>query len=292
MDPRIAGVLRSLSVVEGEVEPERAPSHFDLAALNRLDSSPDRVEEFTVWHSPLGWGLSGDLAPKAKEYAENLASRLKVDRVRVARTYAYSLRGVYVTGDLAGVVALRYATSHGDYSRLDSLTSELERLAESLNTMLWESLQYLNWLANYELYERPASIVRQFYSKHAKYLEIRVSPPWEKWEPWLVDIDCPSVLKGLLIGRQGRTVKALEERLKTELGGSWRIKVHGREYLDDRYYEENPNIQLPPEAMKLVSQVLPALKELKDRWGIDLNTLQRLLEQLEKPEEEGVEEGY
>ena len=99
-------------------------------------------------------------------------------------------------------------------------------------------------------------------------------------------------VKGLLIGRQGRTVNMLRERLKAEVGGDWKIKFKERWDLDDRYYEENPDVQLPPEAMKLVSQVLPALKELRDRWGIDLNVLQRLLEQLERPEEEGVEEGY
>jgi flagellar biosynthesis component FlhA len=63
------------------------------------------------------------------------------------------------------------------------------------------------------------------------------------------------------------------------------VRVHEDEVLTQKYAEEHPELPQDPEVLKLISQVLPVLKQLEKK-GITLEQLKKIIETLEAPEEE------
>jgi transcription antitermination factor NusA-like protein len=145
--------------------------------------------------------------------------------------------------------------------------------------MLWDTIKYIE----YKLLEHQAEEVRkkvyQFYSRiPAKYLDVVVYLDYNR-----VDVYAAKQLLGRIIGKQGSNIKQLEQLLKM------RVRVHEDEVLTQKYAEEHPEPPQDPEVLKLISQVLPVLKQLEKK-GITLEQLKKIIETLEAPEEEDLPE--
>jgi transcription antitermination factor NusA-like protein len=143
--------------------------------------------------------------------------------------------------------------------------------------MLWDSIRYIEYkILEYQA-EEVKKKVYQFYSKiPAKYLDVVV---YLDNNYNYVEIYAPKQLLGKIIGKQGNNVKQLEQLLKM------RVKVREDESLTQKYAEEHPELPQDPEVLKLISQILPILKQLEKR-GITLEQLKKIIETLEAPEED------
>jgi predicted PilT family ATPase len=117
--------------------------------------------------------------------------------------------------------------------------------------------------------------VYQFYSKiPAKYLDVVVYLDYN-----VVEIYAARQLIGRIIGKQGSNIKQLEQLLKMK------VKAREDEALTRKYTEDHPEPPNDPDVLKLISQILPILKQLEKK-GITLEQLKKIIETLEAPEEE------
>jgi len=268
---RVKSLVKSI-VVANEVDIETArksPELYDFAAYNRLDSQPDRVHSMFFLH--LSIPSYANLL-EVKEYV-NLVNELRkdIETAKVAPKYAYR---VYINAE-NNELKILYATSHNYYDRFHELVNQYSELIKSLNDMLWDTIKYIEYkILDYQAEEIRRKIY-QFYNRiPAKYLEVVVYLDYNH-----VDIYAPKQLLGRIIGKQGSNIKQLEQLLKM------RVKVHEDELLTQKYAEEHPELPQDPEVLKLISQILPVLKQLEKK-GVTLDQLKKMIETLEAPEEE------
>jgi transcription antitermination factor NusA-like protein len=272
---RIKSLVKSV-VIAGEVDVEtakRSPELYDFAAYNRLDSQPDR--DYSMFFLNLAIPSNIDLM-SVPEYVK-LVNELKrdIETVKIAPKYAYKI----LINTSNNELRILYATSHNHYERFHELVNQYNELMRSLNDMLWDTIKYIEYkILDYQAEEIRRKIY-QFYSKiPPKYLEVVVYLDYNH-----VDIYAPKQLLGRIIGKQGSNVKQLEQLLKMK------VKVHEDELMTQKYAEEHPEPPQDPEVLKLISQVLPVLKQLEKK-GITLEQLKKIIETLEAPEEEDLHE--
>jgi len=274
VDERILSLVKSLSSV-GELEPEKAPRSFDFPALRRINNNrPDRAVYLRLFD------VEDRVAECQEAYnkLQELAEKLKFEVVKVARTYAYKIVAPFEPPfSKVPHIAILYASSHDDFERFENLTNEYEHFIQSLNHMMWDSIQYVQYLSDYEWYEKPRKIILDFYKKYQKYLDITIAV---HNDIHYITIFCPVVIKGLLIGKNGSTVKSLKEKLKEQLGNEVRIEIRANKYLTEKYREDHPDINLPPEAMKILSEIIPQLKTLREKYGVQLHEIDIIINSL------------
>jgi len=275
---RIKSLVKSI-VIASEVNVEvakRNPELYDIAAYNKiLNNQPDR--EHSMFFLNLAVPSYINLL-EVKEYI-TLVNQLKrdIETAKIAPKYAYR---VYINAE-NNELKILYATSHNFYDRFNELVNQYSELVKSLNDMLWDSIKYIEYkILEYQAEEIKRKVY-QFYNRiPAKYMDVVVYLDYNH-----IDIYAPKQLLGKIIGRQGNNVKQLEQLLKM------RVKVHEDEFLTQKYAEEHPELPQDPEILKLISQVLPLLKQLEKR-GITLEQLKKIVETLEAPEEDLFSEDY
>jgi transcription antitermination factor NusA-like protein len=205
------------------------------------------------------------------EYVK-LVNELKrdIETVKIAPKYAYR---VYIEVE-KNELRILYASSYNYYDRFHELVKQYDELVKSLNNMLWDTIKYIEYkILDYQA-EEVKKKVYQFYSRiPAKYLEVVVYPDN------FIEIYTAKQLIGRIIGKQGNNVKQLEQVLKM------RVRVREDELLTQKYAEEHPELPQDPEVLKLISQILPILKQLEKK-GVTLDQLKKIIETLEAPEED------
>ena len=275
---RIKSLVKSV-VIAGEVDVEvakRSPELYDIAAYNKvLSNQPDR--EHSMFFLNLAIPSNCDLR-NVPEYV-NLVNQLKrdIETTKVAPKYAYS---VYISVE-NDELRILYASSHNYYDRFHELVKQYDELVKSLNDMLWDSIRYIEYkILDYQA-EEIRKKVYQFYNRiPAKYLDVVVYLDYNQ-----VDVYAAKQIMGRIIGKQGSNVKQLEQLLKMK------VKVREDEFLTQKYAEEHPEPPQDPEVLKLISQILPILKQLEKK-GITLEQLKKIIETLEAPEEDLSSEDY
>jgi len=280
VDERILSLVKSLSIV-GEMEPEKAPINYDFKALKRIfKSKPDKAVYVRLFNVPDRVEFSEQALNKLYE----LADEVKFEVIKVAKTYAYKIVSPYIPPfSRLPHIAIFYASSHGVFDRFESLVNEYEHFVQSLSHMMWESLQYVEYLCDYEWYEKPRQIVLDFYKKYSNYLDIMVEAHSRNY---YVTVFCPAMLKGLLIGRKGSTVKSLIEELKNKLGCEVEVHIKESEFLTEKYRRDHPELNLPPKALQLLSEIIPQLKTLREQYGVKLQEIDVIIDILEQKGED------
>jgi transcription antitermination factor NusA-like protein len=278
---RIASLLSSIAV-EGEVSPfdpaiKNDPARrrlYDWAAWERLyRGEHDRFAELELLDLP-------DEVLKEAYYIngphkEFLHSLFSLDTQRIAPRYAYTV----VANTFENRLYISYATSFNYFDRFEALKEQYAKILKSLNHMCWESIQYVLYVVEEARIEEIRKKVHEFYSKiPAKYIDVVVGSD-------IVDLYVPRQLKGYVIGRGGATIQKLQQLLGR------RVYVHENPSLTELYADEHPELPKDPEVAKLVAQILPLLKELEHK-GVTLKQLEKLIEEMERPESEGQDEGW
>jgi predicted RNA-binding protein Jag len=268
---RIKSLVKSI-IIPDEVDIEvakRSPELYDFAAYNRLDNQPDR--EYSMFFLNLAVPSSIDLV-SVPEYVK-LVNELKrdIETVKIAPKYAYKVLINASNNELR----ILYATSHNYYERFHELVKQYDELVRSLNDMLWDTIKYIE----YKILEYQAEEIRkkvyQFYNRiPAKYMDVIVYLDYN-----VVEIHAAMQLIGRIIGKQGSNVKQLEQLLKMK------VKVREDKLLTQKYAEDHPEPPQDPEVLKLISQILPVLKQLEKK-GVTLDQLKKIIETLETPEED------
>ena len=277
---RIASLISSIAV-EGEVDPLTLDpikrQLYDWRAWEKLaHGEADERVEFVLLDLPDEVARRGSQLPQCRSFFEELSRLLEVRRV--APRYAYTTLVVPYENRLR----LAYATSFDEFNAFEQLKERYSKLMESINHMCWDTIKYIEYAVQEFEVEQLRKKVWQFYEHiPAKYIDV---VPWGDDE---VHVYVPKQLKGYAIGRQGQTVNKLQQLLGK------RVKVVDSPSLTELYAEEHPEIPKDPETARLISQVLPLLKEL-ERKGVTLRQLEKLIEEVEKPEvgEVGGEEGW
>jgi len=275
---RVKSLVKSIAIA-GEVDVEvakRNPELYDIAAYNKiLSNQPDR--EHSMFFLNLAIPSYANLL-EVREYVD-LVNQLRkdIETFKVAPKYAYR---VCINAENDELKIL-YATSHNYYERFHELVKQYGELVRSLNDMLWDSVKYIE----YKLLEHQAEEVKkkvyQFYSRiPAKYMDIVVYLDYN-----MIEIYVAKQIMGRIIGKQGSNVKQLEQLLKMK------VKVREDEFLTQKYAEEHPEPPQDPEVLKLISQILPILKQLEKK-GITLEQLKKIIETLEAPEEDLFSKDY
>jgi transcription antitermination factor NusA-like protein len=269
---RIASLISSIAV-EGEVDPLTLDpikrQLYDWRAWEKLaHGEADERVELVLLDLPDEVVRRGSQLPQCRSFFEELSRLLEVRRV--APRYAYTTLVVPYENRLR----LAYATSFNEFNAFEQLKERYSKLIDSLNHMCWETIKYIEYAVQEFEVEQLRRKVWQFY-KHipAKYIDV---VPWGDDE---VHVYVPRQLKGYAIGRQGQTVNKLQQLLGK------RVKVVDSPSLTELYAEEHPELPKDPEVVKLISQALPLLKEL-ERRGVTLRQLEKLIEEVEKPEAE------
>jgi len=262
---------RIRSLVDGlllpdEVEPRAAmnsPQLYDVEAWSRVErASAEKVYVVQLLDVP-------DEAVHSDECLKLLGDLSKlVDVDRVGRTYAYSIRAT-----LNNEVCIYYSSSYNDYARFEQLAAEVKKLSESINHMMWDTIQFLKYKAVQAKVELLRKRVANFYTRiPAKYIDVTLDGD-------VVNVYVPKQLKGYVIGSKGSTVQKLEQILGR------RVRVVESPSLTSLYEDEHPEPPLDPEVMKLIAEVVPKLKEL-ERKGVTLRRLEKFIELMERPEED------
>jgi hypothetical protein len=270
---RIAGVLRSLNLIEDEINPlakdakyirenpkryelydwkawERLPNDHDkLAELRLLDLPDDLLKEAWFVHGP------------HEEFLESL--ELLLNTCRVGHRYAY----IVEADTFINRLRIFYATSFNYFERFEQLKDEYAELLKSINDSCWESVKYIEYIAEESRIEEVRKKVYRFYSKvPAKYITVLVFDD-------RVEVYVPKQIKGYVIGRQGATVQKLQQLL----GRS--VYVHEDPSLTELYDEEHPDLPDDQETVKLVEKVLEELEEL-ERRGITLRKIEKIMSKM------------
>jgi len=249
---RIASLISSIAV-EGEVDPLTLDpikrQLYDWRAWEKLaHGEADERVEFVLLDLPDEVARRGSQLPQCRSFFEELSRLLEVRRV--APRYAYTTLVVPYENRLR----LAYATSFDEFNAFEQLKERYSKLMESINHMCWDTIKYIEYAVQEFEVEQLRKKVWQFYERiPAKYIDV---VPWGDDE---VHVYVPKQLKGYAIGRQGQTVNKLQQLLGK------RVKVVDSPSLTELYAEEHPEIPKDPETAKLISQVLPLLKNLMRR---------------------------
>jgi transcription antitermination factor NusA-like protein len=274
---RLESLLSSIAIV-GEIDPrelERDPSRrpfYDWEAWERLcRGEHDRCAELRLLDLPdevveRAWRARGP-------HEEFLNSLLSLEARRVASGYAYAV----AVSTFKNRLYIRYATSKRYFDEFERLKERYAKLIESLNHMCWDSIKYLEYAAVDAKIEEVRKKVLDFYRRiPAKHIDVLVTD--DEVRVW-----CPRQLKGLIIGRGGQTVNRLQQLL------GLRVKVVDLPSMTEAYAEEHPELPTDEETMKLVFEATQILKEL-ERRGVTLKQLEKFIETMNAPEDEGLEE--
>jgi predicted RNA-binding protein YlqC (UPF0109 family) len=199
--------------------------------------------------------------------------RLGLGAHRVSPRYAY----IAVVDARANRLDIAYASSSGYMEAFERVKERYAQLIRSLNDMLWDTIRYIEYAVLEARTEEVRKKVLEFYNRiPQKYIDVVVYEDE-------VHIYVAKQLKGRVIGRQGATVKRLEEMIGR------RVVVYEDMRLTEAYEAES-ELKLPdPETVQLLAQVIPLLEKLEKR-GVTLRMVERYLETLRAPEREEVEE--
>ena len=276
---RIESLVRSLVPAE-EVDPLRlepgARHLYDWQAWERLQrGEADARVDLVLFPD-----LDDEAARRAHErqlpvftqLVESLRNHLEVCRVAARYAYRTLLRAS------ANRFSIEYASSFGYMEAFERLRAHYEDLLASLNDALWDTLKYVE----YAVLEAEAEEVRMkvlgYYNRiPQKYIDVVVFEDE-------IRIYVAKQLKGRVIGRQGATVRKLEELVGR------RVRVYEDTSLTRLYEEEHPELPEDQKVYELVAQLVPILEMLESR-GVTLTAVLRAIEEMRKPEPEVVEDG-
>lgn len=276
---RIESLVRSLVPAE-EVDPLRlepgARHLYDWQAWERLqrgeaDARVDLVL-FPDLDDEAARRAHERLLPVFTQLVESLRNHLEVCRVAARYAYRTLLRAS------ANRFSIEYASSFGYMEAFERLRAHYEDLLASLNDALWDTLKYVE----YAVLEAEAEEVRMkvlgYYNRiPQKYIDVVVFEDE-------IRIYVAKQLKGRVIGRQGATVRKLEELVGR------RVRVYEDTSLTRLYEEEHPELPEDQKVYELVAQLVPILEMLESR-GVTLTAVLRAIEEMRKPEPEVVEDG-
>lgn len=210
--------------------------------------------------------------PVFTQLVESLRSHLEVCRVAARYAYRTLLRAS------ANRFSIEYASSFGYMEAFERLRAHYEDLLASLNDALWDTLKYVEYAVLETEAEEVRTKVLGYYNRiPQKYIDVVVFEDE-------IRIYVAKQLKGRVIGRQGATVRKLEELVGR------RVRVYEDTSLTRLYEEEHPELPEDPKVYELVAQLVPILEMLESR-GVTLTAVLRAIEEMRKPEPEVVEDG-
>jgi hypothetical protein len=169
-------------------------------------------------------------------------------------------------------VMMYYSTTVNYYDRFHELSMYYKNLIESLNDMLWDTLQYII----YKVYEaQDMELKKKIYSYYsripAKYLQIIVYTDE-------IVIYAPSQLIGRIVGRKGVNVNQLQQTIGRK------IRVRKDKNLTDLYASEHPELPSDPEVVKTISQVIALLDDLEKK-GVTAEQVLKIRQSMQAPED-------
>jgi transcription antitermination factor NusA-like protein len=281
-DARIESLLKSL-ISEEEVDPtelepraRKQRAFYDWEAWERilrgeadarvklvlLDLPDEVVKEAYERGLPVFLKLVKELRPWLEAH-------------RVSPRYAY----IAVVDARANRLDVAYASSSGYMEAFERVKDRYAQLLRSLNDMLWDTIRYIEYAVVEARAEEVRKKVLEYYNRiPQKYIDVVVYEDE-------VQIFVAKQLKGKVIGRQGATVKKLEEMIGK------RVRVYEDARFTEAYEAEHPELKLPgdPETLQLLARAVLLLQQLEER-GVTLRMVERYLETLRAPEREEVEE--
>ncbi|MGC9069622.1 MAG: hypothetical protein ACP5IZ_11730 [Thermoprotei archaeon] len=265
MDERILTVLSKLSKLKNEIDFN--PSLKDVGEdvdekafkmLLFLDKGKaDKIYEHEIL------SVGSDLSPSASQKLFSVIDELKkfLEKRKITRTYGYAI----IVNSNANILSILYASSVNYFQRFDELVNEYTSIIRSLNGVLWETIEYIKYLNDYEKYEKTKNQVYEFYSKYKQFIDVYI-------DEYNFIIFCPIQIKGLLIGSKGATVKKLEEKIGRK------ITIKEDEILSEKYRTEYDSwVNVDTEVAELLTDVLQKLKILEKK-GINAKRVLELYE--------------
>jgi predicted RNA-binding protein YlqC (UPF0109 family) len=212
--------------------------------------------------------------PVFRRLAEELRS---LEARRVSPRYAY----LVAVDAPANRLDIAYASSSGYMEVFERVKERYAQLLRSLNDMLWDSVKYIEYAVIEARAEEVRKKVLEYYNRiPPKYIDVVVYEDE-------IQIFVARQLKGKVIGKQGATVKKLEEVVGR------RVRVYEDRYFTEMYDVEHPEREIPkdPEVLQLLAQVIPLLEKL-ERKGVTLEVIERYIEMMREPEKEEVDEEW
>jgi transcription antitermination factor NusA-like protein len=277
-DARIESLLKTLIPAEEvdprALEPERRKL-YDWEAWERLlRGEADARAKLVLLDLPDGVVREAHERglPVFRKLAEEL---LSLEARRVSPRYAY----LAVVDAPANRLDIAYASSSGYMEAFERVKDRYAQLLRSLNDMLWDTIRYIEYAVVEARAEEVRKKVLEYYNRiPQKYIDVVVYEDE-------VQIFVAKQLKGKVIGRQGATVKKLEEMIGK------RVRVYEDARFTEAYEAEHPELKLPgdPETLQLLARAVLLLQQLEER-GVTLRMVERYLETLRAPEREEVEE--
>jgi hypothetical protein len=277
---RIESLVKSLVPAE-EVDPPRLQPDvrhlYDWQAWERLQRGEADARVDLVLFPDLDDGAARRAherqLPVFTRLVESLRPLLEVCRVAARYAYRTLLRAS------ANRFSIEYASSFGYMEAFERVKAHYEDLLASLNDALWGTLKYVEYAVLEAEAEEVRAKVLSYYNRiPQKYIDVVVFEDE-------VHIYVAKQLKGRVIGRQGATVRKLEELVGR------RVRVYEDTSLTRLYEEEHPELPEDPKVYELVAQLVPILEMLESR-GVTLRQVERAIEEMRKPEpEEVVEDG-
>jgi transcription antitermination factor NusA-like protein len=275
---RIESLLKSLIPAEEvdptALEPEKR-RFYDWEAWERiLRGEADARVELALLDLP------DEVVREAHERGlpvfRRLAGELRsLEARRVSPRYAY----LAVVDAPANRLDIAYASSSGYMDALERAKERYAQLLRSLNDMMWDTVKYIEYAVLEARAEEVRKRVLEYYSRiPQKYIDVVVYEDE-------VQIFVARQLKGKVIGKQGATVKKLEELIGR------RVRVYEDPRFTKTYDAEHPELKLPsdPETLQLLAQVIPLLEKLEGK-GVTLEVIERYIEKMREPEKEEVDE--
>jgi predicted RNA-binding protein YlqC (UPF0109 family) len=280
-DTRIDALIRSLIAAEEADPTALEPSKralYDWDAWERLlRGEIDARVKFTLLDLP------DEVVREAWERGLPVFRRLAAELLRSLEARRVSPRYAYVAAvDVpANRLDVAYASSSGYMDAFERIKERYAQLLGALNDALWDTLRYIEYAVLEAKAEELRKKVLDYYSRvPAKYIDVVVYEDE-------VAIYVARQLKGKVIGKQGATVKRLEEMVGR------RVRVYEDPRFTEMYEAEHPELKLPsdPETLQLLAQAVLLLEKLEER-GVTLRMVERYIEVMRAPEREEVEEEW
>jgi transcription antitermination factor NusA-like protein len=274
-DTRVEALIRSIAAEEADptaLEPsKRARSLYDWEAWERLlrGEADARVKIVLL-------DLPDEVVRRAHErnlpVFRRLAEELRsLEARRVSPRYAY----LVVVDAPANRLDIAYASSCGYMDALERVKERYAQLLRSLNDMLWDTVRYIEYAVVEAEAEEVRRKVLEYYSRiPIRYIDVVVYEDE-------VAIYVAKQLRGKIIGKQGATVKKLEEMIGR------RVRVYSDPRFTETYEAEHPELKLPsdPETLQLLAQAVLLLEKLEER-GVTLRMVERYIEMMRAEREE------
>jgi len=273
---------------EGEIDPSLATEE-QRSLWTKLQEIAENIKKDTMHYLNLPEGVYGDsfyllnvredIFNKSKKL-QDLANKIIefLPQGGIGPNYAYI---IFSLGNRVFLLFTATASYAEAYPKFKEISDMCRDIIQKINVLFFPEIQRAEFEDNeVKINEITKTVMNYYPSEITKYMIVEVRSD-------TVFLYCASQVMGRAIGKQGKNVKELQEKLKHF--GIQKVKVK-EDYQLSRLYSDQEIPHMDSEALQLIVQIVDLLEKLKKK-GISIDDVVKFVKQ-QQEEEPPSEEDY